>query len=214
MATSGLQFYVEGFTGTVAITSGSTVTVTPSATDSPLSIFQTLATNCGTTIGGTWTVSVTTSGLLKLSTTFGSAWDIAFTGTTGTKCGFSSASYTKTGSITSETGPVGSFYPYSDQIGVVYALDVRTPMGNGKTTSAGGFWLNTPGTNHKRPILRFSVLRPEALEFVDAVQDIGNPAKVDVWDGTNSIGLYIGSIKTREENSISGWTEFDVEVVR
>jgi hypothetical protein len=87
-------------------------------------------------------------------------------------------------------------------------------MGNGKTTSGGGFWLNTPATNHKRPILRFSVLRPEALEFVDAVQDIGNPAKVDVWDGTNSIGLYIGSIKTREENSISGWTEFDVEVVR
>ena len=87
-------------------------------------------------------------------------------------------------------------------------------MGAGKKTSAAGFWLNTPGTNQKRPLLKFSVLRPEALEFLDAVQDLGNPAKVDVWDGTTRLPLFVGSIRTTEQNAIDGWTEFELEVVR
>jgi hypothetical protein len=96
----------------------------------------------------------------------------------------------------------------------LYALDVKTPISDGVKTSAAAFWINTPGTNSKRPLLRFRVLRPEALEFLDSVQDLGNPAKVDVWDGSTSIALYVGSIRTKEQNSISGWTEFELEVVR
>ena len=215
MAVAGLQFYVKGFTGAVSITDGSdTVTVTPTSTSSPLLIFVSLSALAQEEFGGTWAVSITSSGLMKLTSTGAGTWTISLSGTTQTLCGFSSAFYAGVSSVTSESGPTGSFYPYSDQIGIVYALDVRTPISDGKKSSASSFWLNTPGTNHKRPLLRFSVLRPEALEFIDAVQDLGNPAKVDVWDGTTRLALYGGSIRTREQNAIDGWTQFELEVVR
>ena len=215
MAKSGLQFYIKGFTGAASITDGSdTVTKTPTFTSSPLEILESLATLAAAEFGGAWQLSVTTAGRLILNSTGAGSWTLNFTGTTGALCGFTSASYSSVSSVISDTTPSGSFFPYSDQIGIVYALDVRSPMGAGKKTSAAGFWLNTPGTNQKRPLLKFSVLRPEALEFLDAVQDLGNPAKVDVWDGTTRLPLFVGSIRTTEQNAIDGWTEFELEVVR
>lgn len=215
MAVSGLQFYVGGFTGAVSITDGSdTVTVTPTSTSSPLLIFVSLAALAEAEFGGTWAVSITSAGLMKLTSAGAGTWTISFSGTTQSICGFSSASYAGVSSVTSEAGPTGSFYPYSDHLGIVYALDVRTPISEGKKSSAACFWMNTPGTNHKRPLLRFSVLRPEALEFLDAVQDLGNPAKVDVWDGSTRVALYVGAIRTRERNAIDGWTQFELEVIR
>ena len=215
MAISGLQFYIKTFSGSISITDGSdTVSVTPSATNSPLLIFETLASLAQTEFGGTWAVDVLTSSRLRLTSTGAGTWTLTASGTAGTLCGFTSATYAGVSTVTSDTTPTGSFYPYSDQVGIVYALDVRSPMGDGKKTADAAFWINTPGTNQKRPVLRFSVLRPEALEFLDAVQDLGNPAKVDVWDGSTRLALYVGAIRTREKSAISGWTEFELEVVR
>ena len=75
------------------------------------------------------------------------------------------------------------------------------------------FWLQTPGTNLSTPTLSFSVLRSKSLEFASAVEQLGSPAKLDLYSSSTRTPFYVGQIRTSEQSEISGWTEFEIEVV-
>jgi hypothetical protein len=192
---------------------GTTVFETPVNAASPIQSLVSLAAKAEAAFGGTWSVSVSSNYCLLLSSTGTSAWDAAFGGTTDTLTGFN-ATYSGVTSITAGSVASGGFYPYADDHSLLFALDERISTETGEQTFNGAIWYNTPGTNHRRPALSFSCLRAKSLEFVEAMDQIGTPAKVDIWDGETVKSFFLGNVRTSERNSIDGWTTFNMEIVR
>ena len=210
----GLQFWIKGWSGSISVTDGvSTETTTPTDSASPIQTLQTLSDQCAVTFGGTWTVSVTSDFYLNLSSSGSGTWDATFSGTCGTLTGFA-ASYTGVSSITASSIATGGFYPYSDGLGLLYALDEKIPTNQGVQAYSSAFFYNTPADNLRRPAVSFSCLRAKSLEFIEAIDSLGTPAKVDLWDDTTPRTYYLGNIRTSERAAIDGWTEFSLEVVR
>jgi hypothetical protein len=210
----GLQFHVKGWSGSIVIDDGvDTVTVTPSDASSPFEVLEEVASECQSTFGGTWTASVDSSFFLSLTSSGAGTWDASFGGTTYSLMGFSS-SYSGVSSITASGIATGGFYPYSDGDGLVYVLDARLPGSGGIQTFDAAFWYNTPGTNHRNPIVNLSVLRSLSLSFVEAAQSMGTPAKVQIVDDSGNPSFFVGNIRTSERNAIDGWTQIQMELVR
>lgn len=56
----GLQFWVKGWSGSITVTDGvDSVVVTPDNSSSPFEVLKTVAANCQTTFGGTWSAELT-----------------------------------------------------------------------------------------------------------------------------------------------------------
>ena len=210
----GLQFWVKGWSGSMFVEQGgTTVFETPVNAASPIQSLLNLAQKAQTAFGGTWSVSVSDDYFLILRSTGTSAWNAAFSGTTDTVTGFNST-YSGVTTITAGSVAVGGFYPYTDDHSLLFALDERISSQAGEQTFNGAIWYNTPGTNHRRPALSFSCLRAKSLGFVESMDQIGTPAKVDIWDGETVKSFFLGNVRTSERNSIDGWTTFNMEIVR
>jgi hypothetical protein len=210
----GLQFWIKGWSGSISVTDGSdTETITPTDAASPLQTMISLASQCQATFGGTWSASVTSDFFLTLTSSGAGTWSATFGGTCDSLTGFS-ASYSSVSTITASSIATGAFYPYSDGLGLLYALDERVPTNQGVQAYSSAFFFNTPGDNLRRPAVSFSCLRAKSLEFIEAIDSLGTPAKVDLWDDTTPRTYYLGNIRTSERAAIDGWTEFSLEVVR
>ena len=210
----GLQFWVKGWSGSITITDGiDSVVVTPENSSSPFQVLKTLATNCQGQFGGTWAAEVTTDFFLKLSSTGAGTWSATLSGSTDSIMGFSS-SYSSVESMTATSVSQGGFFPYADGNGLVYVMDVRIAGNKGVQLYDGSYWYNTPGTNHRRPVVRFSCLRSKVLEFVEASERMGTPAKVQIVDDDSDSSFYVGNIRTNETNAIDGWSQIQMELIR
>ena len=210
----GIQFKTKGWTGSMTIAiGGGSVTRTATGTESPIDFMQGIADQALATFGGQWIFDITSAGLFRIVSGSVSAWTVVFAGTCGARLGFSSASYGAATAHTSDAKPPGAFFPYTDDFGILFTLNLPTAIGRGERATDSAVYFNTPGTNSKTPIVRFSCLRALGLEFVEAVQELGTPAIVQVWDGSDASDFYAGNIRTRESSKISGWTEFEIEAV-
>lgn len=210
----GLQFWIKGWSGTISITDGvDTESITPTKAASPIQTLETLADQCETTFGGAWSVRITSNFYLQLVSSGAGTWDATFSGNTDTLTGFASF-YSGVSSITASAVASGAFYPYDDGEGIIYAIDQRIAGNSGEQAYSSAFWYNTPGTNLHRPAVTFSCLRSKALEFIEAMDLLGSPCKVDLWDGSVARSYYLGNVRTSERAAIDGWTNFRMEVVR
>tara|TARA_R110000822_G_scaffold166160_2_gene306554 strand:- start:363 stop:1007 length:645 start_codon:yes stop_codon:yes gene_type:complete len=214
MKAKGLQFWIKGWSGSITITQGATViTVTPTDSYSPHQALEDLRAQCQTTLGGTWGIAQTDDFYFVLKSDGTAAWDAAFGGATGSLMGFS-ASYTGVTTITAGSIAKGGFYPYSGGHGMLYALDEKVPTNQGMQAYGSAFYFNTPADNLRRPAVSFACLRAKSLEFVEAMDYLGSPAKIDLWKENTAITYSLGNVRTSERNAIDGWTQFSLEVVR
>lgn len=210
----GLQFWVKGWSGSISVTDGvDSVVVTPDNSSSPFEVLRTVAANCQTTFGGTWSAELTSDFFLRLSSSGAGTWDASLTETCDTLMGLN-ASYSSVSAIAGTSIPAGGFFPYDDGNGLVYVLDARIAGNTGVQLYDGAYWYNTPGTNHRRPVVRFSCLRAKVLNFVEAVENMGTPAKVQIVDDADDPSFYVGNIRTSETNAIDGWTNIQMELTR
>ena len=210
----GLQFWVKGWSGSITVTDGvDSVVVAPSNSSSPFEVLKTLAEECQAEFGGSWSATITGDFFLKLQSARAGTWDATLTGTCASIMGFAS-SYTSVNSITGTAIPSGGFFPYEDGDGLVYVMDARIAGNQGVQVYDGAYWYNTPGTNHRRPVVRFSCLRSKVLNFVESVQAMGTPAKVQIIDDGDDASFYVGNIRTNETNAIDGWSNINMELIR
>lgn len=210
----GLQFWIKGWSGSITVTIGATVeTFTPSDSASPLQSLISMASQCQATFGGTWSAAVTGDFFLTLTSSGVGAWDAAFGGATGSQMGFSAA-YAGVTTITAGSIAKGAFYPYADGEGMLFALDEKVPTNQGIQAYGSAVYFNTPADNLRRPAVSFACLRAKSLEFVEAMDYLGSPAKVDLWSGETPLTYSLGNVRTSERNAIDGWTQFSLEVVR
>ena len=210
----GLQFWVKGWSGSITVTDGvDSVVVAPSNSSSPFEVLKTVAIDCQAEFGGTWTASIDSDFFLQLRGSGVGNWDITFTGTCASIMGFS-ASYTGVTTITGTAIPSGGFFPYDDGDGLVYVMDARIAGNQGVQVYDGAYWYNTPGTNHRRPVVRFSCLRSKVLNFVESVQAMGTPARVQIIDDDDDSSFYVGNIRTNETNAVDGWSNINMELIR
>lgn len=214
----------DGWTGSVAVTAGgvgtATVNVPAGTHTSPYRIAASLQLVATAAIGQVFTWSVLPSGALRF-TNDPTAVSIAFTGNVGAGLGFSSASYSAAATHTAEAAPPSAFTPHADAEGLFYALDDSPIAGvKGIKTPDGGLWLHCPATDHRRPVLRLSMLRAAALRFREAWAHLGTPAEVDVPDTSESstspsvVTLTAGRLQSREASELSGFSEWSIEVLR
>ena len=211
----GLCVWRAGWTGTATLTvGGDSVIVTPTPTDCALNVLNRIvnAANAGIPggLGFSWAASDT--GALTISVA-SSSFDLAMTGTTDTHLAFSSSSYSGQTSITTGSTPSGSFWPYTDDDGFLYTLDVRSPSARGTMGSGWAYWPHTPTTNFEHPVLRFRGLRAVSLSLLEKWESLGSPAKIDLYfAGAHLTTLTVGGLQLREESDFSGWStvEFDV----
>jgi len=210
----GLQFWVKGWSGSITITDGvDSVIVSPQNASSPFEILKTLKTECQAEFGGAWTAEITSDFFLKLSSAGAGTWSATFTGSTNSIMGFSS-SYAAVESIEATSVSTGGFFPYEDGNGLLYVMDVRIAGNSGVQLYDSSYWYNTPGTNHRKPVVRLSCLRSKVLQFVEASEHMGTPAKVQIVDDDADPSFYVGNIRTNETNAIDGWSQIQMELIR
>ena len=212
MAYGGIQFHVSGWSGSITITEGSdSFSVTPKATASPWVTASALVVGATSNCSSTYTFSVSNTGVLTISST--GTFDLTMSTAIQGIMNFSATSFSGVSSASTTTAPDGSFFPYDDGDGVLFTRRVRAPINQGFEVYDGGRWLNTPGTNHKFPVLSVSCLRSKVEEFMDAVQLVGTPSKVDLIDSGSVVSLNLGNIRINEQDRVSGWTRIGLEVV-
>jgi hypothetical protein len=211
----GLIFHAKGYTGSITVTDGaSSVVVTPTNSSSAFEVMKTVAANCEAEFGGTWTTTLNDSFFLKIESSGAGTWSMTLGGNTKDKMGMGSASYSGVSTVTATQVPQGAFFPYADGAGLLFALDARVPTAKGKQTFDSAVFYNTPATNQKRPICRFSCLRSKTLDFVAASQFMGTPAKVQIIDDADNSSYFVGNIRTRETAAIDGWSEIEMELAK
>ena len=208
----GFVFHVSGFSGSITIDQGAdSFTYTPKATESPWGILDELATGATAECSGTYTFGVYDSGLVILRST--DSFNLTMSTDIQTILGFSASSYTGITNVTSTNAPKGSFFPYSDGDGVLFTRRIKAPINRGFEVYGGGRWLNTPGTNHTFPVLSVSCLRANVAEFMEQVENLGTPARVDLIKDSVITTLDLGSISIAEQDQVSGWSRIALEVV-
>ena len=211
----------DGWTGSISITNGAQAAVV-NATDhsSPYRMADEIKAQGDTVpaLGLSW--SVTSAGLIRFDVT-PTISTLIFTGNMGARLGFSSLTYSAALSHTAEAAPPSAFTPHADAEGLFYSLDDSPIAGvKGIKTPDGGLWLHCPATDHRRPVLRLSMLRAAALRFREAWAHIGTPAEVDVPDTSASstspsvVTLTAGRLQSREASELSGFSEWSIEVLR
>jgi len=212
MAYGGIQFHVSGWSGSITITEGiGASTITPAATSSPWQVADALVQAANADLLSDYSWSVADSGALTLQST--GTFDLAMSATIQSLFDFAAASYSSISSVTTDGPAVGGFFPYSDGDGVLFTRRVRAPINQGFELYEGGRWLNTPGTNPKFPILSVSCLRSKVAEFMETIQNLGTPSKVDLYSSGSLVSCFLGSISINEQDPTSGWTRIGIEVI-
>lgn len=208
----GFVFHVSGFSGFILVEEGAdSFQYTPKATDSPWGVLQAVAEGATAACSSTYLWGVDDSGLVTLRAS--GTFDLTMSTEIQGVLGFSSATYTGIFNVTSTTAPDGSFFPYSDGDGVLFTRRIRGPLNRGFEVYGGGRWLNTPGTNHTFPVLSVSCLRANVAEFMEQVENLGTPARVDLYEDGQIRTLDLGSISIAEQDQVSGWSRIALEVV-
>lgn len=212
MAYGGIQFHVSGWSGSITITEGiGSSTITPAATSSPWQVAQALVLAANADLTSTYSWSVSDSGALTISST--GTFDLSMSTTIQNIFDFASNSYVSVSSVTTDGEAVGGFFPYSDGDGVLFTRRVRAPINQGFELYEGGRWLNTPGTNPKFPVLSVSCLRSKVAEFMETIQNLGTPSKVDLYDSGSIVSCFLGTISINEQDVTTGWTRIGIEVI-
>lgn len=210
-----LCVHEAGWLGSVvAAGGGGTATVTPAPTSGAYQVLDALQTTARAAIDVSFTWDLNSDGRVTLACD--TAFTLTLSATAATRLGFTSTSYSAVTFRFAETTPPGALRPYTDEEGGVWLAmeDVRLTSRRGVAGHDQAWRLSCPATRPRRPQLRFAVLRSNAQAWLSAWQRIGTPAKVDTFDGSAVTTLHVARLSAREQSATSGWTSFDLEVLR
>ena len=186
------------------------MTVTPNPTASAWQILSDLASLATSDLASNYDFTISNTGLVRVSSS--AVFDVTMSSEIQSLCNFSASSYANISSLATQGAPAGSFHPYTDGDGIYFTKRFRVPVSRGVELYNGSSFANCPGTNPIYPALSFSVPRTDLLDFLDITQDIGTPAKVDVWDGSQFVTLFLGAIGVNELDAIEGFSQIKIEV--
>lgn len=210
-----LCVHEPGWLGSVVVAGGGgTATVTPAATSGAYQVLDQLQTAARATIDVSFTWGLNSDGRVTLACD--TAFTLTLSATAAQRLGFTSTTYGAVAFRFAETTPPAALRPYADEQGGVWLAmeDVRLTTRRGVAGHDTGWRLSCPATRPRRPQLRFAVLRSNAQAWLSAWQRLGTPAKVDTFDGSTVTTLHVTRLAAREESAASGWTSFDLEVLR
>ena len=210
-----LCVHESGWLGTIScVGGGNTANLTPAATGGVYSVLDALQTVGRAAIDVSFSWALLTDGRVTL--TCDTAFTLALPSSCAERLGWTSTSYGSSTTHTAESTPPAALRPYADDQGGVWVAlhDVRLSGRAGVTGNDQAWRLSCPATRPRRPQLRFAVLRSDAQLWLTAWQRLATPAKVDTYDGEQATSMHVARLSAQEQSAVSGWTTFDVEVLR
>lgn len=192
---AGLAKTLTGWTGTIKTTvSAVDAEVTPrDGEDSVASLILRLVERSQAVLGLTLTVSVSSAGVLTL-TSSNSAFDLVATSNTATRTGFTST-YTSTTTYTAAGAHTSGYYP---TYGLRTAPTLATTIGEAVGDGSGALY----GVRNAAPV-ELIAYDTHALAYA---QESGSTTGVyDVWyDGRGFTRLHVGAWRRRREGGLVG----------